>query len=192
MDKTTQDLAWSVLPKEFKEEVRKIYNADDPLVCSEENEIFDYLFGEHNLTSDAEGEDDEMLTVPRKQVQQQYKRASLLQDDSDFKWNLVGDQIERVLSGLFGSKCLPDEPGNFQATCPPDNVDTLKPNVDTSAEHFADVRKMLPSRLYIATQITASIYADCEAAKQFHSIEAIVRKALDIADTLIQQSKNIK
>lgn len=43
------------------------------------------------------------------------------------------------------------------------------------------------NRLHIATQITASIYSNDKSASQFNSIEALVRKALDIADTLIAE-----
>lgn len=45
------------------------------------------------------------------------------------------------------------------------------------------------NRLHIATQITASIYSNDKAASQFNSIEALVRKALDIADTLIAKAE---
>lgn len=120
MTKELQDLVWSILPKEFKEEVKKVYQKlqEQRKECDrlhfdnarakvqERIVILQYFFGEHNLTSDAEGE--EMLTCEKNRVQQQYKRASILKDDSDPKWELVGDQIERVLIGLFGSKCLPD------------------------------------------------------------------------------------
>ncbi len=44
-------------------------------------------------------------------------------------------------------------------------------------------------RLNIATQITASIYSNDKAASQFNSIEALVRKALDIADALIAEAE---
>lgn len=83
---------------------------------------------QHNLTSDAEGE--EMLTCEKSRVQQQYKRATQLKDDSDPKWELVGDQMERVLIGLFGSKCLPDVPSKLQASCRQVNVDSSHGNVD--------------------------------------------------------------
>lgn len=43
------------------------------------------------------------------------------------------------------------------------------------------------NRLHIATQIAASIYSNDKAASRFNSIEALVRKALDIADTLIAE-----
>lgn len=108
MTKELQDFAWSRLPKEFKEEVKKEYNHYAHYGIYEER-MWAYIeiFGQDNLTSDAEGE--EMLTVEKSRVQQQYNRANQLQGDSDPKWNLVGDQIARVLSGLFGSKCLPDD-----------------------------------------------------------------------------------
>lgn len=80
MDKTTQDLAWSVLPKEFKKEVKahyaglnaayKAYLSKDSLsneecdrcnVLREKMALYQMYFGIDNLTSDAEGE--EMLCV---------------------------------------------------------------------------------------------------------------------------------
>ena len=45
------------------------------------------------------------------------------------------------------------------------------------------------NRLYIAAQIVAALYANHKAAKGFKSIEELVRKALDIADTLIKESE---
>ena len=118
MDKTLQDLAWSVLPKEFKEEVKRMWSVEVDCTTKYKSELHKHrtgllyeLFGEHlhwqnNLTSDAEGE--EMLACEKSRVQQQYKRATQLKDDSGPKCALVGDQMERVLLGLFGSKCLPD------------------------------------------------------------------------------------
>lgn len=113
MDKTLQDLAWSLLPKEFKEEVKKYYQG----VCRYDNlysalgatEILELLFGKHNLTSDAEGE--EMLTVSRKAVIRNYKekvawknhiQASKYDRDVNTGWC-------NALRFLFGLKCLPDE-----------------------------------------------------------------------------------
>ena len=45
------------------------------------------------------------------------------------------------------------------------------------------------NKLYIATQIVAAIYSNHQAAKGFKSIEEIVRKSLDIANTLIKESE---
>lgn len=64
-----QNKVWSILPKEFKEEVKEIYSnaiTYHPCGYNHKTDLLKYLFGRHNLISDAEGE--EMLTVPRKKV----------------------------------------------------------------------------------------------------------------------------
>ena len=69
MDKTTQDLTWRVLPKEFKEEVKEIYSnaiTYHPCGYNHKTDLLKYLFGRHNLTSDTVEE--EMLTVSHKEV----------------------------------------------------------------------------------------------------------------------------
>lgn len=97
MNKELQDLAWSLLPKEFKEEVRKEYakcvaididdNPNLPAYAVESatsrRALLEMLFGLHNLTSDAEGE--EMLMVSRKRVQDEYAIISkeLFRRDTD-------------------------------------------------------------------------------------------------------------
>lgn len=129
MDKTLQDLAWSCLPKEFKEEVKQMWSVEVDCATKYKSERHKHrvqllyeLFGEHlhwqnNLTSDAEGE--EMLIVSRSKVQNHYKHAIQLNNDSDSAWELVGGRIMGVLKDLFGSKCLPD------------NVDSLDSNIDS-------------------------------------------------------------
>ena len=110
MDKELIDRAWACLPREFREEVKKEYydcNHCNANACAIELEV---VFGCHNLTSDAEGE--EMLCVSRKRVQELYKRNS----DKIGKLCEVcnADEISKcdarcgILLGLFGSKCLPD------------------------------------------------------------------------------------
>lgn len=113
MDKTTQDHVWKhCLPKEFKEEVKKRYKS----ACQNSNlysargtmETLELLFGIHNLTSDAEEE--EMLCVSRKQVQELYNKFEHAFDNvvSDNLMGYYGAKIG-LLKGLFGSMCLPDE-----------------------------------------------------------------------------------
>ena len=73
MTKELQALAWSVLPKEFKEEVKFEYHRVATKASKEEYDLgfmhaHEGMFGSHNLTSDAEGE--EMLTVSRKRPQE--------------------------------------------------------------------------------------------------------------------------
>ena len=64
MNKELQDLAWAILPKEFKEDVRTIYAATMRMVDKRESaeqiyvnklSTLEGIFGFDNLTSDAEG-----------------------------------------------------------------------------------------------------------------------------------------
>lgn len=113
-----QNKVWSILPKEFKEEVKEIYlNAvvHHPCGYNHKTDLLKYLFGNHNLTSDAEGEDG-LLTVPRSKVQEKWKRAyeqeakySRAQDSPVARLELYYNRgILSILDTLFGSKCLPD------------------------------------------------------------------------------------
>lgn len=210
MTKELQDLAWSLLPKEFKEEVRTIYAATLRMVDKREDaeqiyvnklSTLEGIFGFHNLTSDAEGE--EMLTISRKKVTQRYTDIvkdidSNISNSEEYFFN--GELA--ILKNLFGSKCLPDE-DNF-ASKEPKPAEPSEPSRNLSQEIancdkylIGDATEMINgiikdgfrdhNRLHIATQITASIYSCAEVAQQFKSIEAIVRKALDIADTLISE-----
>ena len=122
MDKEIQRIAWSCLPKEFKEEVKKLarlYSGRTSALFGAERHLankfldeFIGLFGRHNLTSDAEEEEDEMLCVRRKEVQglfsacNRYKHKCFIDGDST---DYLDGEIN-ILTILFGSKCLPDEP----------------------------------------------------------------------------------
>ena len=68
-----QNKVWSILPKEFKEEVKEIYSnaiTYHPCGYNHKTDLLKYLFGRHNFTFDEEGE--EMLTVSRKEVRSIY------------------------------------------------------------------------------------------------------------------------
>ena len=119
MDKKLQDLAWSILPKEFKEEVKNMYKSHSALyrvISSSLEKIelknsiktLEYLFGKHNLTSDAEGE--EMLYVPRKKVIQRYADTikGLDGNISNSEEYFLNGKLT-ILKNLFGTKCLPNE-----------------------------------------------------------------------------------
>lgn len=132
MDKELIDRTWACLPREFREEVKKIYNADAPLVFPEENELLDYIFGEHNLTSDAEGE--EMLMVSRKQIdvlQGEIFKAIMDAHDAD-DWqdaaHYILDVMPRSFATLFGPKCPPDgDSSNVDEIGKDCNVDSSEP-----------------------------------------------------------------
>lgn len=113
MNKKLQDLVWSVLPKEFKEEVKNSYEHTDS--CSREEDVLESIFGEHNLlTSDAEGED-EMLMCKRKDIQfyYQYHKAKSEAHLSVEQKAYYKGRAEELLD-LFDSKCLPDEKDDCQ------------------------------------------------------------------------------
>ena len=129
MNKELQDLAWRCLPREFREEVKNVtqrYSYRASALFGKERQLankfyddFINLFGRHNLTSDAEGED-EMLCVSRKDMQfyyQYYKTKRESESSAEQKAYYKGRT--KVLLDLFGSKCLPD------------NVDSSEPNVDS-------------------------------------------------------------
>lgn len=112
MDKTLQTTAWNCLSREFREEVKRLYEAirEKSVNNSSTERYFDggyeyafvKLFGKHNLTSDAEGE--EMLMCNKGVVKALYleslKCAPKLERWKGIKW---------TLDRLFGSKCMPDE-----------------------------------------------------------------------------------
>lgn len=130
MDKKLQDLVWSVLPKEFKEEVKKLYVEIEVELSKKKGatdnrtwqfrgmeSLLAYLFGIHNLTSDAEGEV-ELLHVTRQKVMGLYANAKKLHNlytsatcinEAESRTIDRTDGTMWVLKNLFGSKCLPDE-----------------------------------------------------------------------------------
>lgn len=124
MNKELQDLAWSVLPKEFKEEVKKYYRTlheqykeydglhfeTAKAKVQERIVTLQYFFGHHNLTSDAEGE--EMLTCEKSKVQEMYA----LNEDILFLDPTHGGAklLKAKLQELFGSKCQPDKKPKFK------------------------------------------------------------------------------
>ena len=114
MTKELQNLAWSILPKEFKEEVKK-YLATYKSAINTHDNVINYIFGEHNLTSDVEGA--EMLTCEKSIAQDMAKSAIHSIQIHDFEGNTKASQnmaafnrgIKFALDQLFGSKCLPDD-----------------------------------------------------------------------------------
>ena len=211
MKRELQDYVWSVLPKEFKEEVKYKYNKTKTKKIKKECDLgflnaHEGMFGAHNLTSDAEGEDsEELLTARRKVIQEAYAVNERIK--KEYPRGILykqSDAVNGFLWGLFGSKCLPDEePKPAEPTANYVQVDYH--GADTAASTIADSCQSQPvtdyfdriikdgfrghNRLHIAAQIVAAIYANYQAAKGFKSIEELVRKALDITDTLIKESE---
>lgn len=134
IDKKLQDHVWKhCLPKEFKEEVKEKYEFENNILRIS---LMEALFGHHNLTSDAEGE--EMLYAEKSIVQDMAKSAIRSIQIHDFDGNTIASQnmavfnrgIKFALETLFGSKCLPDEVAVAEnATA--GNVDRLDGNVES-------------------------------------------------------------
>lgn len=125
MDKTIQDLVWSILPKEFKEEVKYEYRRVATKATKDEHDLgfmhaHERMFGIHNLTSDAEGEV-ELLHVTRQKVMGLYANAKKIHDlytsatcinTKESQQIDICNGVMSILDTLFGSKCLPDVPAN--------------------------------------------------------------------------------
>lgn len=135
MDKKLQNKVWSLLPKEFKEEVKDCYKTAkaqhkenfhlevEAALIRERIIMLEYFFGFHNLTSDSEGED-EMLCVSRKQIdalQSEIFKAIMDAHDAD-DWqdaaHYILDVMPRSFTALFGRHNLTsDEEGEEMLTC---------------------------------------------------------------------------
>lgn len=121
MNTELQNKAWSALPKEFKEEVNEIYlNAvvHHPCGYKHKTDLLKYLFGHHNLTSDAKGEDnlqERLWNMLSPRLQTYCFNMGHTSHDGN---------VEDVLEHLFGSKCLPDEDAHE------DNFATKEPIID--------------------------------------------------------------
>lgn len=120
MNKELRDLAWSLLPKGFKEEVKVAYKRLTSTKYLQDSfgrgmkAQLETLFGHHNLTSDAEREE-ELLAIPRSVIQDVYRRAKRDRDKENVSPSDKDcyDSNIKLLKGLFGSNCLPDDGDNL-------------------------------------------------------------------------------
>jgi len=116
MTKELQDRVWKhFLPKEFKEEVKYEYRRVATKATKDSYDLgfmhaHEGMFGHHNLTSDAEGEE-EILCVSRKQLLDAFNSAKIIGNSKMSSKMLAGaaDMCVNTFKELFGSKCLPDE-----------------------------------------------------------------------------------
>lgn len=213
MTKELQDLAWNCLPKEFKEEVKKIYCT--PGHRAEVYTLLQNLFGAGNLASDAEVE--EMLTVSRKRVQEVYSyNEEILSQDPAHSGAIL---LKKKLQDLFGSKCLPDEltEDNF-AKLHGDNLSPEPkpaPTFADAAPTFADDCKSRPDptpssytqpvtdchqidRLHIAAMAMQALLSNADRMKMYEDIASyplsdnltriVARNALRYADALVAEA----
>lgn len=150
---------------------------------------------QHNLTSDAEGE--EMLTVSRKRVQEIYSyNEEILSQDPTHRGAIL---LKKKLSGLFGSKCLPDEltEDNF-AKLHGDNLSPEpQPSDRTLPSYTSQPVTNCPQidRLHIAAMAMQGLLSNADRLRKnviigsrvsFESF--VARDALRYADALIAES----
>ena len=107
MTKEQQDFAWKCLANEARESISFSYK-NSPCGSWVEN-LFEEIYGEHNLTSDTEPE--EMLHISRQAVLDKY--AEIFWNKAPYLDNspeaLQCQACLNVLKSLFGDKCLPDK-----------------------------------------------------------------------------------
>lgn len=154
MNKTLQDLVWSILPKEFKEEVMKIYNHNVgakpmPENMSRGKSILRDIFGHDNLTSTSEEAVIELLYVTRqkvmgllanaKKIHGLYTTTNCINNEESQQRDMCTGTI-CVLLNLFGSKCLPDEEPPLKITAAEDCVRWAKEEMGI-AEHAPSRKK---------------------------------------------------
>lgn len=204
MNKELQDLVWSILPKEFKEEVKYEYRRVATKASKEEYDLgfmhaHEGIFGYHNLTSDAEGED-EMLCVSRKRVQEVYDRYA----------HYVGFKLQPLLD-LFGSKCLPGEltEDNFGKSEPkpaepnPDG-DKLSPEPQPANRTPSSYTQPVTDchhtdRLRIAAMAMQALLSNADRMKMYEDLASdplsdnltriVARNALRYADALVAETQ---
>lgn len=137
MTKELQDIAWSVLPKEFKDEVKVIYASIIKMMdMKPSSEVYagqlstlESIFGIHNLTSDQD-ENAEILCVFRKRAQELYAKAKKADDASSYFGG-----YEDALEDLFGDKYMPDDSIKLHASC----EQVKEPKPDEPKFHVGDI-----------------------------------------------------
>lgn len=207
-----QNKVWSILPKEFKEEVKKSYRyysrmAKDQYDCGIVDCI-ETIFGKHNLTSDAEGE--ELLTVKAKTVREMYAANERLK--ASFPGTIAeadADKINHILRHLFGSKCLPDElneynfatkePKPAEPTCTRTCTDNCPSQPVNLFQETANCDKCNGLRLHIAAMAMQGILGNADRMKSYEQIAmsepyedlpaVVARKAVRYANALIAESE---
>ena len=108
-----QNTNWACLPKETRTAIRLDYNnvLHNPRLDKFDSvylAAFEDIFGKHNIASDTEPE--EMLTIPRKDVQEFYAEICKTIDRSqDTNVRICSQGKIIALKSLFGDKCLPDK-----------------------------------------------------------------------------------
>ena len=206
MNKKLQDLAWQCLPLEAKREAKQAFclPTENDYEQGYDNALAS-LFGLHNLTSDAEGE--ELLTCEKYKVEEALNYCDEL-DSISGSHNML-NWGKQMIAYLFGSKCLLDEDahevifvsiepkpaepkseGTHQEQCVPKNAESGT----HSFSHILkdDFRK--ERRLNIAVQIVASMigsddWTTWRGGSNKEIWHNMAKSSLEIADALIAEAE---
>ena len=215
-----QNKVWPILPKEFKEKVKKKYarcvkiDADDnpnlPAYAVKSAisrmTLLEKLFGHHNLTSDAEGE--EILTCEKSKAMQLYSHLLDLVENErisehysewcDLEREYIALFGENVFADYFGSKCMPDaHEDNFTRTEPKPAEPKEKSSNSTELKsqevdkHFDAIIKdgfREHNRLHIAAMAMAGILSYGDLADP----DEVTDMAMIYADELIEKCEKGK
>lgn len=150
-----QNQAWKYAPKAFREAVKKLF-AERFGAISTYGNIMSEIFGKHNLTSDADGE--EMLTVSRKRVQEMYAHYDKISNDPNRPKDYIesvyeyADGVTIALYDLFGSKCLPDDIESLSQN-PPENCDNEN-HISTDDNKPAEPKFKVGDKAFYVCSIT--------------------------------------
>lgn len=197
MNKELIDKAWSVLPVEFKEEVKKEWGCTDnaerlshDAFLRGQYQMMRDLFGPHNLTSDAEGE--VILTCVKDQAVKLYDIADRAYAVSGDKWY---QGYMKAMTDLFGSKCLPDEATSESASKEPKPTEPkfkrgdkvrIKDGYYKEELHgcVGTIRKIDGCHIYV--EIDSTIYP-----ATIHSLESYTEPKETFTDDCESQCKSI-
>lgn len=191
-----QNKAWSILPKEFKEEVKEIYlNAVvyHPCGYNHKTDLLKYLFGRHNLTSKAEGE--ETLICEKSKVQRMYNtsREIVKAENPDSLMYSMHTQIMCVLESIFGSKCLPDvHEDNFTSieSKPAEPKEEAYKQFDNILkDSFRNKRRLNIAAQIVASMIGSDDWTTWRGGSNKEIWHNMAKSSLEIADALIAEAE---
>lgn len=189
-----QNKVWSILPKEFKEEVKRMHRiAESDVDQMIAMIMLENVFGLHNLTSDAEGE--ETLICEKSKVQRAYNtsREIVEAENPDSLMYSMHTQIMCVLESIFGSKCLPDKlnEDNFaksepQPAEPKEEADKQFDNI--LKDSFRNKRRLNIAAQIVASMIGSDDWTTWRGGSNKEIWHNMAKSSLEIADALIAEA----
>lgn len=193
MNKELQDKAWNCLPKEFREEVKKMYDAVS--AWEKTAEVLETLFGKHNLTSDTTPQPDtsqkEPFKVGDKAVVKQglgkFEVVKIVYYDAEEKTYRVEFENEDAVGNLWYSF------KELEPYTKPQPKNLFSKNVENE-NHSGDTSQKTPNlrsnlRLQVATAAMQGILANPNIIMSCGGMEDnqeyITKHAVIYADALI-------